>query len=250
MRKPSYAPKPVPCLRCPLRRRSIFRAFEPSELNFVEWFKTSELIAPKGGNVLLEGAASQHLFTVLEGWGFRHKTLPDGRRQILNYVLPGDFLGLQGPIFKEMQHSVEALTQLRLCVFPRDRLWTLYEKHPALAHDLVWLAMRGEQQADEHLLSVGRRSAAERIAYLFLHLYDRCQALDMLDHGRFKVPFAQMHVADTIGLSLVHTHRAMRQMQARGLFTWSREEIEIHDRAALEELSNYAPAPDEKRPII
>ena len=70
-----------------------------------------------------------------------------------------------------MQHSVEALTDMMLCVFPREKLWDLYTDYPTLAFDVTWLAAREEQILDEHLLSVGRRTAIERIAYLLLHLF-------------------------------------------------------------------------------
>ena len=178
----------TPCVNCPLRKRPIFRQFDAKELEFVEWFKTAELVAEPGSNVLTEGQVSPHIYTILSGWAFRYKTLPDSRRQILNFALPGDLIGLQGPVMKDMQHSVEALTNVRLCVFPRERLWKLYASHPELAHDLVWLAMRGERMADEHLLALGRRSALERISYLLLHLYMRCRALDLAQGMRFALP--------------------------------------------------------------
>src|SRR6185312_3020288 len=109
--------------------------------------------------ILQEGTSTTYLFTVLIGWAFRYKTLPDGRRQILNFALPGDFIGLQAVLDKEVQHSVEALTDAVFCIFPREKLWTLYTSHPSLAFDITWLASREEQILDEHLVSIGRRSA-------------------------------------------------------------------------------------------
>ena len=75
-----------------------------------------ELTAEMGTLLFLEGTNSAHLYTVLSGWAFRYKSLPDGRRQILNFSIPSDFLGLQGTIAEEMQHSVEALTTATLVV--------------------------------------------------------------------------------------------------------------------------------------
>ena len=82
----------------------------------------------------------------------------DGRRQILNFALPGDFIGLQASIFDSIGNSVEALSDVVLCVFPREKLWDLYTRYPTLAFDVTWLAAREEQILDEHLLSVGRRT--------------------------------------------------------------------------------------------
>ena len=84
-------------------------------------------------------------YTLLHGWAFRYKMLDDGRRQILNFALPADMVGLQGALMREMEHSVEALTPLTLCVFPRSKLWDLYSRFPSLAFDITWLAAREEQ---------------------------------------------------------------------------------------------------------
>lgn len=103
-------------------------------------FKRGELVAEAGSTILSEGSHSPHLYTVLSGWAFRFKTLQDGRRQILNYLLPGDLLGLQGSIMGEMEHSVEALTTMVLCVFQRDKLDSLFEGYPGLGFDVTWIA--------------------------------------------------------------------------------------------------------------
>ena len=83
MSKPVPAPgRQVPCERCPLRPLQVFRNFTPEELAFVSAFKSAELTAEPGTTLLMQGANSPHLYTLLSGWAFRYKTLPDGRRQI------------------------------------------------------------------------------------------------------------------------------------------------------------------------
>lgn len=138
----------TPCAQCPLRRCTALRAFTPEELAFVQALKTDELRVDPGISFLREGASSEYLYTVLQGWAFRYKMLPDGRRQILNYALPADMVGLQGSLMREMEHSVAALTPLTLCVFPRAKLRELYSKFPSLAFDVTWLAAREEQLID------------------------------------------------------------------------------------------------------
>src|SRR5882672_7314340 len=172
---PPPSGRKVPCEKCPLRDLHALREFSTKELEFVSEFKSGELNIQAGTNILLQGTNSAHLYTILSGWAFRHKTLPDGRRQILNLALPSDLLGLQGSVNDEMQHSVEALTDMILCVFPREKLWSLYTDHPTLAFDVTWLAAREEQMLDEGLLSVGRRTAMERLAYLLLAMFQRAE---------------------------------------------------------------------------
>ena len=86
----------------------------------------------------MEESASPHLYTVLEGWAFRHKQIEDGRRQVLNFALPGDLIGLQLAIMNEMQHTVTALTRTRLCVFQRDKVWSVFSDHAALGFAMTW----------------------------------------------------------------------------------------------------------------
>jgi len=74
----------------------VFRPFTAEELAFISRFKKGELTVERGATVLVEGSHSAHLYTVLSGWAFRYKLLSDGRRQILNYTMPGDLIGLQG----------------------------------------------------------------------------------------------------------------------------------------------------------
>lgn len=235
---------------CALRQMSVFRAFEGRELDFVEWFKMGELEVDQGSTVLVEGHNSPHLYTLLEGWAFRYKMLEDGRRQILSFILPGDFVGLQGPVLKEMQHSVEAASRVRLCVFPRERLWKLYEKHPALSHDLVWLATRGERIVDENLLSVGRRSAAERVSFLAVHLFKRCDALGLTQGQSLDLPITQRHFADALGLSLVHTNKTLRRLERNGFLSWKGSKMSFKALGKLKELSGFDESEESRRPII
>jgi CRP-like cAMP-binding protein len=240
----------VPCEKCPLRKLPCLRDFNAAELAFIREFKIGELNAASGATVLYEGTKSAHLYTVLSGWAFRYKSLPDGRRQILNYALPADLIGLQGTLLKEMQHSVEALTDMVLCILPRDKLWELYANYPSLAYDVTWLASREERMLDEHLLSVGRRTALERAAYLFLHLFTRAEQLRLTKGNSIQLPLTQQHVADTLGMSLVHTNKTLKRLAATGAVRWKDKVLEIRDREALVEIAGYDVAETPERPLL
>jgi CRP-like cAMP-binding protein len=240
-----------PCEQCPIRGLKIFRPFTPEELAFVYSFKAGELTVDPRATILQEGTSSTHLFTVLTGWAFRYKMLPDGRRQILNFALPGDFLGLQASMFNEMTHSVEALTPMLLCVFPRERIWELYEHHASLSFDITWLAAREEQILDSNLLNVGRRNALERTAYLILHLFTRARDVGLASKSGLALPITQQHVADTLGMSIVHTNKTLRRLHDRKLLSWKNQRLEILDMAGLEELAQWdGEAAGEVRPLI
>lgn len=247
---PIKSTRNISCVECPLLCDGEFRPFSPEEIEFISGFKRGELASDAGSTILLEGTNSPHLFTVISGWGFRYKTLEDGRRQILNYVLPGDFLGLQGSILSEMQHSVEALSNMVLCVFERGRLFEIFEKHPQLGYDITWLAAREEQMLDEHLLSVGRRSAIERAAYLLAFLHERAAAVSLFPRKSRIAPLTQQHVADTLGLSLVHTNKTLRKLASRGAITWRDSGIEIRDIDALKDIAAWTGLHDVPRPFV
>jgi len=240
----------VPCESCPLRALPHFRPFTAGELKFVSTFKQGELAAAAGTTILAEGAHSAHLFSLLSGWAFRYKALPDGRRQILNYALPADLVGLQGSLMDETEHSVEALTDVRLCVFPRERLWDLYSKFPSLAFDVTWLAAREEQLLDEHLLAIGQRSALERTAYVLLLLFMRAQEVGLASANSVQFPFTQQHLADTLGMSLVHTNKTLKRLYAAGAVRWRDRVFEIIDREALVKIAGGDVSQPRKRPFI
>ena len=241
----------TPCAQCPLRSRKALRDFTPDELAFVQSFKADEITVPAGTSFLRQGARNEYLFTVLHGWAFRYKMLDDGRRQILNYALPSDMVGLQGTLMHEMEHSVEALSPLVLCVFPRAKLYDLYARFPSLAFDITWLAAREEQLIDQHLVNLGRRTALERTAYLLLHLYIRADEAGMVKNGTIQFPFTQQHLADTLGMSLVHTNKTLQRLNATKAMRWKERRFEILDRAAMIKLANYEqPEPRARRPFM
>jgi CRP-like cAMP-binding protein len=240
----------ISCEQCPLRQRAMFRPFSERELEYIDDFKAGELTVDKGASILVEGSHSAHLYTVMEGWGFRYKLLPDGRRQILNYILPGDLIGLQGTLMDEMQHSVEALSPMLLCVFERDQLPDLYRNYPNLAYDITWLAAREEQMLDENLLSVGRRTAVERAAYLIAFLHYRALAVGLDKKGSALLPMTQQHMADTLGLSIVHTNRTIRKLMNARLILWRDGGCEILDAKKLAEIAGWNPDENKVRPLL
>lgn len=249
-KKADKTPVPTPCAKCPLRRQEIFRKFSAEELAFVQSFKSGELVVEAGTTIFSEGTNSPHLYTVLSGWAFKYKTLENGRRQVLNFAMPGDFLGLQASILDVIGHSVEALTDATLCVFPREKLWSIYEKHTGLAFDVTWLAAREESILGDYLLTVGQRRAGERIAFVLLHLFHRARQLGLTKGNAVSLPITQEHLSDTIGFSLVHTNKTLKQLRRLGAFKWTGSSFEVVDEAKLEALVGPTLSAGGMRPFI
>ena len=239
------------CTACPLRQNGAFRPLAGSELSFVSGMKSGEMRVEPRTQVLAEGVNSPHVFTVLSGWGLREKSLADGRRQILNFVLPGDLVGLQAAMFDAMDHSVEALTEMTLCVFPRGDIRRLFHDRPGLGYTVVWHAARNERLLDATLMSVGRCTARERIARALLILCGKARRIGLTEaDGTLSAPITQQHLADALGLSLVHTNRTIKTMVGDGLLRWRAGRLQLRDEDRLRAIGQMEATAPAALPLI
>lgn len=247
---------PPPCHSCKLRQSGSFTSIKPDELAFIESFRTGKLQVPAGTTLIHEQQPNGKLFTLYTGWAFRYKTLSDGRRQILNFLLPGDLIGLQQEFSDGAMHGIEAITDVSLCVFKRDGLWDLFRSNPSLGYDVTWMSAREEAFVDDNLLTAGRRNATERIAMLLMHLYRRLEriGLERRDKdgagGTIEFPVNQQHIADNLGLSLVHTNKTMRRLQKLGLHEITEGRLRLLNTKALERIADYYDRPPPRVPLL
>jgi CRP-like cAMP-binding protein len=152
--------------------------------------------------------------------------------------MPGDLIGLQAALFENMEHSVVALTEMTLCVFERPSVFQLLHSQPSLAFNVIWHAAREERMLDEHLVSVGRRTARERLAYVIAFLEARASKLGLVDDdGALRLPLRQADLADVLGLSLVHTNKTLQALRGEGYFRWDGDRLKIEQKDALRELA-------------
>ncbi|QDI74587.1 Crp/Fnr family transcriptional regulator [Leisingera aquaemixtae] len=238
------------CRQCPLRKRAIFTPMSREELQFTQQFKTGELVVDAGTTILLEGSNSPQLYTVLKGMGTRYTTLENGRRQVINFLFPGDFAGLQAGLMGEMKHSIEATTAMTLCVFRRTALFELYEHQPHRAYDLTWISAVEEHFLGETIASLGQRDAAQRIAWALVRIYERLKAVGMEANGAVPLPFKQQDLADALGLSLVHTNKMLKTLRDKKLVHWQNGQLKISNLPALATVAMIDLAAPEPRPLI
>lgn len=242
--------KAISCKTCPLHECELLLPHDHERKSFLEDFKAGEMTVEAGTQILLEGAMTPNLYTVLDGMGLRDKTLRDGRRQVINFVMPGDFLGLQAGVMGEMTHSVEAVTPMRLCVFRRDDLWNLFRNQPELSYALTWIAAAEEHFLGETIATLGQRDGKERIAWALLKLFQRMQGLGLGKNRRVPLPFRQQDLADALGLSLVHTNKTLARLRSEGVANWSNGHLTVPDTEALATVAVTDPDPVQKRPFL
>ena len=246
----STASPPKNCSDCRLRKTDAFIAIKPKELALINTFRRDTLAIPANGTVIYEKSNAGKLYTVYAGWAFRYKTLSDGRRQILNFVLPGDFIGLQQEFADNATHGIEAITQTQLCVFPRNGLWEFFKEDPSLGYDVTWLAAREEGMIDDNLVTTGQRNAAERIAVLLMQLYRRMERIGLVENNSIAFPLNQQHIADALGLSLVHTNKTLRRLEKLGMHTLENGRLTLCNTSALERIADYYDRPPKKVPLL
>lgn len=238
------------CINCPLRRRGLFAQLSAEEVEFMQRFKVGEMVVEPGTTLLMEGSNSPQLYTALSGMGMRYKLLKDGRRQVVNFVLPGDFLGLQAGVMGEMGHSVEATSQMTLCVFDRAEFWNFFKSSPNRAFDVTWLAAAEEHFLGETLVTVGQRSAMSSVAWALTKFFQRGTALDLVRNGSMPFPFRQQDLADALGLSLVHTNKTLAKVRELQLASWGEKRLKVMDLTALAELAQLELVEPSRRPIM
>ena len=240
----------VSCFDCTLRACGLFKPITTNELGAINEIKRDHLLLPAGAEIIRAGEDCPEIYTLYSGWAFRFKMLPDGRRQILNFLLPGDLLGLQASMFDAALHGIEALTDVQLCVLPRRKVWALFGGMPGLAFDVTWLGAREVSIVDENLTSVGRRTAAERVAALILSLYKRVKKLGLVADETFAFPLTQQHIADALGLSLVHTNKTLARLRKMGMFARMNGTLTLANPRVLEKIGQYFDEEIPQRPLI
>lgn len=238
------------CHACPLRQKPAFQPKSPEDIQFIAEMKMEHRRLPAGQEIIFPGQDDAELFTLFDGWAFRYKVLPDGRRQILNFLLPGDLMGLQASLLSVAQHGIEALTDVELCVFPRRKLWDMFVRMPQLAYEMAWLGSREESLIDENLLSTGQRTATERVASLIISLYRRADALDLVTDRSFVFPPSQQQLADALGLSLVHTNKTWAKLRRAGLFSYAAGRLTLENPRLTERIAAQYDRDLTRRPIL
>ncbi|MDB5442695.1 MAG: cyclic nucleotide-binding protein [Phenylobacterium sp.] len=192
-------------------------------------------------DLISEGDAPAHVHVVLKGFACRYKTLPDGGRQIMAWLVPGDFCDLHVSLLGEMDHSIATLTPSTIAFLPRNRLEALTENHPALAHALWWATLVDEAILREWLVTMGRRPAHRQIAHMFCEVRVRLGAVGMAEDDTMDFPLSQTDLADSAGLSAVHVNRVIQQLRDEGLISWRGHVLKVLDVAALEALAGFNP---------
>jgi CRP-like cAMP-binding protein len=195
----------------------------------------------RGSEIVSAGQMMASTLIMRKGWAVRYKTLEDGRRQILNVLLPGDIFDLQVLVAAEADHSVMAVTDVSVFSVPPSAMRKMLVGSGALTMAFWWTQVQEEAFLREQIVRNGRQTARESVGSLLMELHRRAQIVDEATELGFKLPLTQTHIADALGLTPIHTNRILRRLVSDGYIGRDRNWIWFKDADALATLCEFDP---------
>lgn len=190
-------------------------------------------------SMIHHGETAQSAFILAKGWACSYKILRNGGRQIFDFKIPGDFMGLRSMLFRSSDHCVEPITAIEASQFLQGDMIATFSKSPGLAAAMLWAAARDEAIVVEHMVGMGRRNAMERTAHCLLELGARLRLVGLSDTDGYDCPLSQYLLADALGLSAVHVNRVLRDLREQGLLTFQHGRVSFDNLKGLVDMAGF-----------
>lgn len=190
-------------------------------------------------DIIREGDEPGPLFIVLEGWVCRYKILPNGARQIMAFLMPGDACDLHIPLLDEMDHSIQSVTKATVAIISRDEMNAMLDNHHNIARAMYAAQLIDEGIMRAWIMSIGRRNATERVAHLVCELYLRARTIGLTAEGEFSLPLSQAVLADALGMTAVHINRVLKDLRIAGAMSLKRGSLTVLDPVALIQIAGF-----------
>ena len=174
---------------------------------------------------------------VCEGWAASALKLSNGRRQILSFLLPGEIIAC-GPLFEpRLNVAVDAITRGCYRLFDSAQLKAAISVSSAIFDKILSACNDEKNRADQLIVDLGRRTAAERVAHLLLDIWDRLDKSGLVENNRIEFPLRQTHIADATGLTPVYVSKLMGEFHESGIAEISGRALQITDMEKLRRLA-------------
>ena len=196
---------------------------------------------PPHHDITSEGDRPDNVNLVMDGLACRYKVLPNGSRQIVAYLVPGDFCDLHVALLGEMDHTIGTGWGCTIAEIPRSTIEELTAHHPRITRALWWATLVDEGTLREWLVNMGQRSAYKQLAHLVCEMLVRLQTVGCASEDSFEFPITQADLADTLGITPVHANRMLRDLRGEGLIVWSRKGVYIPDVLRLKDFADFDP---------
>jgi CRP-like cAMP-binding protein len=209
---------------------------DAEDISFALASKLGSIVLPANRDVVQAGEVGGPVQVIQRGWAYRYRGWADGRRQILDFLLPGDFIGLESGFLGMSDHSVRALTEVELCQLDPQWLDGVFHGRARLALALAKHQSIEARRMDERLAVIGRRSAIERLAFLMLDLHLRQRRQGANGNGCL-FPLRRQHIADATGLTGAHVNRTLNALRRQQIATIADGMLVIENLAKLYRLA-------------
>ena len=190
-------------------------------------------------DLIREGDAPGPVFVMLEGWACRYKIMPSGTRQIMAFLMPGDACDLHTKLLAEMDHGIQAITPALVARIPRSDMERMMSAHPAISEAMYMAQLVDEAVMRAWIVSMGRRSAVERVAHLICELYLRVRNIGLTHDNQFALPLSQLVLADALGMTPVHINRVLKELRLSGAMSIQRGSVIIMDPVKLVQIAGF-----------
>ena len=221
------------------RKLTHFLPLAADELTVLGRLEAQRRSVAAGRELVHERQVGHHAYILEEGWACCYKLLPDGGRQVIDFPIPGDVIGLRSVLLRAADHSFAAVTDVSVAEVSAHQLMVAFEEKPRLGVAFLWAASRDEAMVVEHLVNIGRRSALVRTAHFLVELGLRLQLTGLGSEAGFACPLNQHLLADAVGLTAIHVNRILRQLRERRLLTFRDGQVVFHDLLRLRQLANH-----------
>jgi CRP-like cAMP-binding protein len=211
----------------------------PDDLATLRGLIEYEAMVEKRRDLVVDGYPSTKLSFIKDGMAARYKVLRNGKRQIVDVLVPGDVVGLPGSFRDRASFSVIALTDMKLEVCSFDAFIAVCYRRPKFALALTWLAVEHGMLASERIVDIGRRTPIERLAHFLLELHARLMMVGRAEPTAFDLPISQEVMSDTLGLSVPHLNRMLTRLRNERLLILSDHRLQFLDIRALEVLAHF-----------
>jgi CRP/FNR family transcriptional regulator, nitrogen fixation regulation protein len=182
--------------------------------------------------VFNQGDPSRHVYKVISGAIRTCRVLMDGRRQIADFYLPGDFFGLEGQ--GEHGFTAEAVADAVVVSYPRSQIEQIAETRPAVQKLLMSMLCKGLSATQNHVVMLGRQTAQERLAWFLLSIMGRCDDSPDLD-----LPMSRLDIADYLGLTIETVSRGISQFKRMQFISVSgAHQVTLKNVEALEAMAS------------
>ena len=207
---------------------------------------------PARQDIISDGERPQHLHLVLRGWAARYKVLPGGARQIVAFLIPGDFCDLHVTVLEEMDHGIVALSPCTVAYIDTREIDRLTLESSRIARALWWSTLVDEGVLRTWVVNNGRRDAYERIAHILCEMHARMKMIGLVADERLDLPLTQEELADATSLTPVHTNRTLQRLRAEGLIDLKSHVLTIKDLKGLQRAAGFDPSylHIRRRPLI